>query len=52
MPTVKSKLKEALYEELNNASVQLRKNPNDPIAQKYYDSVKRLVDICEARNRY
>lgn len=52
MPTVKSKLKVALYEELNQASLELRKNPNDPRAQAHYDSIKRLVDICEQRNRY
>ena len=52
MPTVKSKLKTALYEELNKASLELRKDPSNLTACHYYDSMKRIIDICEERNRY
>ena len=52
MPTVESKLKKALYEELNKASLDLRKNPQDLTACHYYDSIKRLINVCEERKRY
>lgn len=52
MPTVESKLKRALYEELNKASLELRKDPSNLIACHYYDSIKRLIDVCEERKRY
>ena len=52
MPTVVSKLKVALHEELNKASLELRKHPSSLTACHYYDSIKRLIDICEDRKRY
>ena len=52
MPTVESKLKRALFEELNKASLEIRKDPRNLTACHYYDSIKRLIDVCEARNRY
>ena len=52
MPTVTSKLKVALSEELNKATMELRKDPSSLTACHYYDSIKRLIDICEERKRY
>ena len=44
MPTVVSKLKSALHEELNKASLEIRKDPSSLTACHYYDSIKRLID--------
>ena len=52
MPTVNSKLKTALNEELQKASMELRKDPNNLTACHYYDSIKRLISVCEERKRY
>lgn len=52
MPKVRSALKVALHEELNKASLELRKDPSNLTACHYYDSIKRIIDICEERNRY
>lgn len=52
MATLKSKLKDALHEELNKASMELRKDPSNLTACHYYDSIKRLIDVCEERKRY
>lgn len=52
MPTVKSKLKEALDEELQKASMELRKDPSNLTACHYYDAIKRLINVCEERKRY
>ena len=52
MPTIVSKLKTALYEELNKASLELRKDPSSLTACHYYDSINRLIAICEERKRY
>ena len=52
MPKVRSVLKVTLYEELNKASLELRKDPSNLTACHYYDSIKRIIDICEERNRY
>lgn len=52
MATVKSKLKEALLEERNTASMQLRKNPSNIAIAYWFDSIERIIKICEDRKRY
>ena len=52
MPKVRSELKVAMHEELNKATMELRKDPSNLTACHYYDSIKRLMDICEERKRY
>ena len=49
MPKVRSELKIAIHEELNKASLELRKDPSNLTACHYYDSINRLMKICEER---
>lgn len=52
MPTVKSKLKDALNEELQKATLEVRKEPSNLSACHYYDAIQRLIAVCEERKRY
>ena len=52
MPNVRSKLKDALDEELKIASQCLAMNPSDHIALKFVNAIHHLIDVCEERNRY
>ncbi len=52
MPTLKSKLKEALIEERNRASMCMRQNPNSEVAREWFDSINRIIDVCDQRKRY
>lgn len=56
MPTVRSKLKDALDEELKKATDTLLRYPQDSdgvkVALQYVNSIKRLIAVCEERKRY
>lgn len=56
MPTVKSKLKDALDIELKKATDMLSRYPQDSdglkVALEFVNSIKRLIAVCEERNRY
>lgn len=52
MPTLKSKLKEALEEALKDASECMLKFPEERSAIKYASSIHKLIKVCEDRNRY
>ena len=49
MPTVNSKLKSALHEELNKASMAVKLQPLDQITEESKHSIERLIDVCEKR---
>lgn len=56
MPTVRSKLKDALDIELKKATDTLLRYPQDSdgvkVALEYVNAIKRLIAVCEERNRY
>lgn len=54
MPTVRSKLKDALDEELRKATALLNRcdTQNVKIAIEYVNAIRRLIDVCEKRKRY
>lgn len=52
MPTVKSKLKEALLKARDRASMELRRDPTNLTACHYYDDIQGLIEVCEERKRY
>ena len=56
MPTVKSKLKEALDIELKKATDTLLRYPQDSdgvkVALDYVNAIRRIIDVCEERKRY
>ena len=52
MPTVKSKIKEALEEALKDASDCMLKFPEERSAIRYANTIHKLIDICEERKRY
>lgn len=56
MPTLKSKLKEALDSELKKATDTLLRYPQNSdgikVALEYVNAIKRLIAVCEERKRY
>ena len=56
MPTVRSKLKDAFDVELKKATDMLLRYPQDSdglkVALEYVNAIKRLIAVCEERNRY
>ena len=52
MPTLKSKLKEALEEALKDANDCLLQYPHEQTALKYVNAIRKLQRVCEERNRY
>lgn len=52
MPTVRSKLKDALDEALKNATDTLLKYPDEKSALKFVNTIHKLIDVCEERKRY
>ena len=56
MSTVRSKLKDALEQELKSATDMLLKYPQDSdgvkVALVFVNSIKRLIAVCEERKRY
>ena len=54
MPNVRSKLKDALDEELRKATAILRRcdTQNVQIALEYVNAINRIIDVCENRHRY
>lgn len=52
MPTVRSKLKDALDEALKDATETLLHYPDEKSALKYVNAIHKLIDVCEERKRY
>ena len=56
MPTVRSKLKDALDVELKKATDTLLRYPQGSdgvkVALDYVNGIKRIIDVCEERKRY
>lgn len=54
MPNVRSKLKDALDEELKRATAILVRcdQQSVKIALEYVNAIHRIIDVCEERNRY
>lgn len=52
MPTVRSKLKDALEEALKESSECLLRFPHEESAVKYANMIHKLIEVCESRNRY
>lgn len=56
MPTLKSKLKDALDIELKKATDILLRYPQDSdcvkVALEYVNAIKRIINVCEERKRY
>lgn len=52
MPTVRSKLKDALDEALKEATDILLRYPEEKSALKYVNAIHKLIKVCEDRKRY
>lgn len=52
MATVKSKLKEQLQKEKDLAVEYYRSDPYNSLAEKWLDSIERIIKICKDRKRY
>jgi len=52
MPTVRSKLKDALDEALKDANDCLLHFPEERSAMKYVNAIRKLQNVCEERKRY
>lgn len=52
MPTVRSKLKDALDEALKEANDCLLRFPQEHTALKYVNGIRKLQQVCEERKRY
>lgn len=52
MPTLKSKLKAILFEERNRVALKMRQRPQDDVIADWFDSLNRIIDVCDQRKRY
>lgn len=52
MPTLKSKLKDALEEALKDASDCMLRFPQERSAVQYATTIHKLIKVCEDRKRY
>lgn len=52
MPTVRSKLKDALDQCLKEATENLLHYPEEKSALNYVNAIHKLIDVCEERKRY
>ena len=52
MPTVRSKLKDALEQALKDANECMLRFPEERSAIKYATSIHELIKVCEDRKRY
>lgn len=50
--TLKSKLKEQLRKEKDLAVDYYRTDPANLLAEKWLDSIERIIKVCEDRKRY
>lgn len=52
MPTLKSKLKDALNKALQDANECMLRFPEERSAHNYASSIHELIKVCEDRKRY
>ena len=49
---VKPKLRDFIDSEIIKSGKLVRDNPNNEIARSYYNSILKIKEICEQRNKF
>ena len=50
--SVKPKLRDFIDSEIIKSGKLVRDNPNNEIARSYYNSILKIKEICEQRNKF